>query len=505
MATFKASTILSKSATDARLQELALAAAKKAAAPAGVSVPITTKAAVAAPTVPTVAPSLDQQAFQMAFGMLPPPTTAAPATPVVAPTPVPVPPAVVPPTPVITPPPPVATPVAVPAPVVAPPVVSTPVVPATPVVATATPAAAPVIAPAPVVAPVSDQEILYSLLNGGFPTATAATPTTETKSTIMASNTHREPPRDPVNPITNPGTTNPPLASIDLNKVKELNTLESIYGNDPTLTEVKPISAGGLGGYADAIELALAAQQAQQAASSGNSSAGGDMSKSNDDLIKERIKKLLSEGSLDSAEEEKALSEQYDAQTEKALVDSRARSGFAGLGLSGATSALEGDIRRKSAREKSLGLADLRKSNRNEELSRLAAGANLNAQQQSLGFENLATAAAIKEYEKELNLDVDNDGKVAGQTPADINQTNLDQNLGSYNSRVKSDALGLGFLDVPYWGTTRGDEKNPYVLSSAQFATAEGALGLEKVSTGPDGPLYKADNGSFYLLNNAAK
>lgn len=91
-----------------------------------------------------------------------------------------------------------------------------------------------------------------------------------------------------------------------------------------------------------------------------------------------------------------AAREEQRVQRAKGLMDVRARSGVAGLGLSGATSALEGDFSRSRDRADLLAIAEMREGQRDEE------------------WKSLQRQIALEDLEAATGQDLDGDGDEGG-------------------------------------------------------------------------------------------
>lgn len=129
------------------------------------------------------------------------------------------------------------------------------------------------------------------------------------------------------------------------------------------------------------------------------------------ELLQQRLRELLSGGAIDTAAEERALAEQFRADRAASLLDAKARSGFGGMGLSGAASAIESDIGRKFARDQVLAQAALRRSGRDEEMQRTLAGIEGTLGLRQSDIEQKAFDTALKLLEAEI-------GSNAGSAPS---------------------------------------------------------------------------------------
>jgi hypothetical protein len=107
---------------------------------------------------------------------------------------------------------------------------------------------------------------------------------------------------------------------------------------------------------------------------------------------------------LQQQQDYSATQQQLEEDKQKSLLDARARAGLGGMGLSGATSAQQGDISRAADRTATQTLADLRTSQ----------NADLRASDDQK-FKDEQRQAAIDLLEQEGNFDANGDGMVAGQ------------------------------------------------------------------------------------------
>lgn len=92
-----------------------------------------------------------------------------------------------------------------------------------------------------------------------------------------------------------------------------------------------------------------------------------------------------------------AAEQEIDAQNAQATLQQRARSGLMGGGLSGASSAAEGNLARQQARSKTLALQDFDRQAENDD------------------FTDIQRRAAIMDLEDAYDTDIDGDGTINGR------------------------------------------------------------------------------------------
>lgn len=95
--------------------------------------------------------------------------------------------------------------------------------------------------------------------------------------------------------------------------------------------------------------------------------------KTQEEIINERINELLTED-LDTGEARSAMDEALRQATAESRLAARARTGIAGMGLTGAAAAAEGAEARRGERERQMTLDQFDRAARAEELQRLLAG-----------------------------------------------------------------------------------------------------------------------------------
>lgn len=141
------------------------------------------------------------------------------------------------------------------------------------------------------------------------------------------------------------------LAHAPLPVTPGLSTSRDIPYRPGAATEEQP---GGTGTFtdegADFIREGIASEAANAADDAADAAREEELRGSSfmDPQMEEFLRSQFS-GPRDTSREEALARKEIEDQTGKALQSSRARSGFAGFGLSGASSALEGDIRTKAA------------------------------------------------------------------------------------------------------------------------------------------------------------
>lgn len=119
-----------------------------------------------------------------------------------------------------------------------------------------------------------------------------------------------------------------------------------------------------------------------------------------------------------------ATEAEIDASNAKQQMDARSRAGLGGLGLSGGAQAGAADLARQQARTKALTMADF---------DRMA---------EEQAFTDIKRDAAVYDFEELYDLDMDNDGKVAGVKVAGvIGDGDPDNNPDTTPSEKKPDAV----------------------------------------------------------------
>jgi hypothetical protein len=156
----------------------------------------------------------------------------------------------------------------------------------------------------------------------------------------------------------------------------------------------------------------------------------------------------------------KAAEEEMAAQRAQALQQIEARAGFAGLGLSGATSAQSADAGRKIDRANTLALDDIDRKNRDEQWLQ---------QKREINLQDLEQAS---------DIDYDGDGFVGnpalGRTAAEAAQEadNVDDvendSLDPRDTSLK-EISGHDWWDLVGQNSPEGSEGNPYVVSAQEL------------------------------------
>jgi hypothetical protein len=129
--------------------------------------------------------------------------------------------------------------------------------------------------------------------------------------------------------------------------------------------------------------------------------------KTNQELIDEAIRKLL-EGVPNADAERKAFEDQNRVNEARAIQSVRARTGVAGMGLTGAAGALESQTRAETGRAQTAAMADFDRKIRQEAAERALAG--IGADRGEKVFQ-----AEVELYEGESDLDINKDGFIAGK------------------------------------------------------------------------------------------
>jgi hypothetical protein len=211
---------------------------------------------------------------------------------------------------------------------------------------------------------------------------------------------------------------------------------------------------------------------------------------------------LLDTGDLDSARADRET--QLDAESADMIKSIIARTGIAGMGLTGAAGALESGTRSQAARNKSITLDDLDRKNREEQRKRIldATGVLLSDEELGLKKEGLgldrqrfeqdrieqdrrfaqdeeARKNAMRLVEAQDGKDHDNDGLIAGQKPEDFKQkskqeqidaANDDPNnpLSASNMTAFTQATGGNAYQVRDWAQANGKPLTMEVLNKVK-------------------------------------
>ncbi|HJZ06413.1 MAG TPA: hypothetical protein VJ327_11285 [Patescibacteria group bacterium] len=165
-------------------------------------------------------------------------------------------------------------------------------------------------------------------------------------------------------------------------------------------------------------------------------------------------------------QELEALRQQFAAQLAQDLLTSRARSGLAGMALSGAAQGAESDIRAKAARGEALTLADVTRGYRGEtrEEQRIAiekaqqeaaaqqAAAETELARQQSERESKAFDLAMLELEKEMGTDLNGDGLIGTGTAARSPEETAAQQARIDMESISATMGGKGERGDPYGG-----------------------------------------------------
>jgi hypothetical protein len=110
---------------------------------------------------------------------------------------------------------------------------------------------------------------------------------------------------------------------------------------------------------------------------------------SQEQLINTQINKLLQGGASEEEieKERQAMKEQMDADEARAIQSTRARAGLGGMGLTGATGALESQVMTESARSQAVTMADFERKQRQEAAERALAGIRASREEDVYGIE----------------------------------------------------------------------------------------------------------------------
>lgn len=184
-----------------------------------------------------------------------------------------------------------------------------------------------------------------------------------------------------------------------------------------------------------------------------------------------------------------------------ALQNAAASSGLGGMGLSGASAALQSNIRSSQDRNAALTLSQFDNN------------------QQTQDFNQLQRQAAIWDLEQSENADLDGDGHKGppGQDPNNSNAKNIRTDSGQMVSvRDQQDAVdglktdkhselnGVFGASGPVGGVS-----NPYTITATQLRSITSDSGVNMVKstyTGGDGrshTVYKAPDGSYFYVEPA--
>lgn len=207
-------------------------------------------------------------------------------------------------------------------------------------------------------------------------------------------------------------------------------------------------------------------------------------------------------------DERMAAEEEIDVRNAQATQESRARSGLMGGGLSGASSAAEGDLANQQARSKALALQDFDRQAENDD------------------FTDIQRQAAIADLEDAYDTDVDGDKMINGR-PIDIkggigdgNPENDPDNDGEFKNddqqaaasaedlakkntkELKSDDLLMGDEN-----TEPGTQEEPWVFEGniqdlTGYLRDTGAWPLTQIEYGGV-TMFRDQHGNVYVLDRS--
>jgi hypothetical protein len=213
---------------------------------------------------------------------------------------------------------------------------------------------------------------------------------------------------------------------------------------------------------------------------------------SQEQLINTQINKLLQGGASEEEieKERQAMKEQMDADEARAIQSTRARAGLGGMGLTGATGALESQVMTESARSQALTMADFERKQRQEAAERALAGIRASREEQVFDVE-------VQLAEDEAGIDIDGDGLVNGISKAawnlkqkkltppseqdTRNKTIANQSQADFENNTDEDLKAAGWTvedevkydanNVPYfaWTAPDGTKRRAYISSPNQW------------------------------------
>lgn len=188
----------------------------------------------------------------------------------------------------------------------------------------------------------------------------------------------------------------------------------------------------------------------------------------------------LAQLQLDQQKQTAAATTQLAVDKARALQNAGAASGLGGLGLSGASSTLQGDIRSSQDRNAVTTLG------------------NLATQQHTDQFQQLQRQTALWDVESAENLDLDGDGKVGAPTNAAKSTEGLVKQAGG---NTKPISTGQVNADGSYKATPPGSLGQPYVVTQDQLNAAQEAAGsnFKKTVVGVN-TIYTAPDGTNFIV-----
>jgi len=211
---------------------------------------------------------------------------------------------------------------------------------------------------------------------------------------------------------------------------------------------------------------------------------------------------------LADAQVRQARAQELAAARAEALQEVAARAGLGGFGLSGATSALMGDVNRAQTRSAIEAMDTLARQQRQETLDiDDRAQRNLEAEQaRRLALDEYAReiGASIPEIELQIGMDLDGDGATGFGDPT-RDQAVLDEHgreqrftrqQNYWDAHPEISSSGQGSSTAPYQisDAQRAEmERNGFVFTDWQVPTGEGVGGVRN--------LLRDERGSFFLLH----
>lgn len=236
----------------------------------------------------------------------------------------------------------------------------------------------------------------------------------------------------------------------------------------------------------DAVQAAAQAKADQVAAQTAPSSSSPDMD-------------ALAAFRAEQTKAREAEVQQLGIDKATALQNAAAASGLGGMGLSGASAALQSNIRSSQDRNAALTLSQFDNN------------------QQTQDFNNLQRQAAIWDMEQALNTKLDGDNSIGppGQDPNNRDATNIHTASGqTVSQRDQQDAVDkLAQPGHAYWLSdsglaSEGTAGKPYAITGAQLRSAEDDAGVRfqgptKTKSGIDGKtydVYVAPDGRYFAI-----
>ncbi len=152
------------------------------------------------------------------------------------------------------------------------------------------------------------------------------------------------------------------------------------------------------------------------------------------------LQEILGQGVRDTSAEQAQASAVSEAAIGKALADQRARQGFAGFGLSGASAAQDADVRRVGARDLTSTQQAIDAQARNEYLQRVQLASGAASEFQGNEIERQAWELARQQIEKELT------GQTSPKTPDELRSVGAAYAGQPLNRTKKKDLESQGLV-----------------------------------------------------------